>query len=519
MRVARTVRRFSEDEAIVDALFGDESAGIALLDSAGRLIRANRAFTSLARSKPGASAWPGLPEKVQRDLRHGVRDRAKLRLSADVQAGDVQAGAGRSWISLTLTPVEGGGALLRVSDRTHEQELEDQLAQAQRLQAVGELAGGIAHDFNNLLTAILGGVDDLLARTASPADHDDLEHVRASAERGAALVRQLLAFGRQQTLQPQVVAVNTAISDAASLLRRLLGSRILLTLDLEEPGRRVWIDPVQLDQVLVNLAVNARDAMPGGGTLGIASFHRLLLAPETCRGEVVPPGRYAAITVSDTGSGIPAELLPRIFEPFFTTRRDSGGTGLGLSTVHGIIRQSGGFLFVDSEPGRSTTFTILLPRHEAQLWQQEPKAAAAAARPLAGDGRTVLLVEDEAPVRRLAERALIAQGWRVLSAACGQEALEIANPGVGEPPALCCLVSDVIMPGLDGPSLLEALRRTRPELPAILVSGYADAGLRERLAGADIHFMPKPFAMRDLIAAVADHCPTSLPLEERGARV
>ncbi len=370
---------------------------------------------------------------------------------------------------------------------------------------MGELAGGIAHDFNNLLTAIVGATEDLRIRAAGrPQDLADLDLVRQSAERGASLVRQLLAFGRQQTLQPRVVALNDAISATATLLRRLLGARVVLTLALEEPGRQVLIDPTQLDQVLVNLAVNASQAMQQGGALTIATGHALRLSAGKCGGDVIPPGRYVTLSVTDNGPGIPPEVLPRIFEPFFTTKRDTGGTGLGLSTVHGIVRQSGGYMSVSSAAGQGTRFDILLPRHEEATWQAAlPQAAAlpVAPAPRRSASRTLLLVDDEVPVRTLVERVMVRAGWQVIAAGSAEEALELVEAG-DLAPALACVISDVAMPGMDGPALVRALRCLQPDLPAILMSGYAEQSLRKSLQAADICFVSKPFSMGDLRAAL-----------------
>ncbi len=469
-------------------MFLDTTDGVALIDLDGTVQKVNdkfRAFMGIGEGQnlpPEATALKAGQTKITR-----------------------RVGEKRLVLLISHLPVPGSGAILRVSDHTHEQDLEDQLAQAQRLQAVGELAGGIAHDFNNLLTAILGAADDLRARAEDgAADARDIDLVRQSALRGAGLVRHLLAFSRQQTLQPRVLALNEAVRATTTLLQRLLSGGVHLEINLEEPGRQVRIDPTQFDQVLINLAVNASHAMPNGGTLRISTGHDLKLAPELFGGETVPPGRYARLSVEDTGTGIPPEILPRIFEPFFTTRRGAGGTGLGLSTVHGIVRQSGGYMAVHSKQGEGTRFDILFPRHEdAAAWQPAPAAPAPVVpAPRPTTSRTLLLVDDEAPVRQLAERVLIRAGWRVVAAACAEDALELVDAG-DLAPALACVVSDVVMPGMDGPALVRALRLEHPGLPAILMSGYADAGLRQSLQDADIQFLHKPFAMADLTAVLA----------------
>jgi two-component system cell cycle sensor histidine kinase/response regulator CckA len=500
--------RRGQDPDIVDSLFSDATDGIALVDSTGTVLRANPRFADLAGVSAGMPAWLRLPPQSVVSLANALH--AGRACTVDTAGTDW---ARRAVLRVALLPAPHGGALMRLSDHTHERDLEDQLNQAQRLQAVGELAGGIAHDFNNLLTAILGAADDLRLRARQDADREDIDLIRDSSARGAALVRQLLAFSRQQTLQPRVLALNDAVRATASLLHRVLGASVTLKLQLEEPGRLVRIDPTQLDQVLVNLAVNARHAMSEGGELTIATGRRLLLQAETLGGEQVPPGRYASLIVRDTGAGIPPDVLPRIFEPFFTTRRDRGGTGLGLSTVHGIVSQSGGFITVDSAPGLGTSFTILLPRHEGPAgWRPAPPPAASLPAPTApAAGRTVLLVDDEAPLRRLAERVLARAGWQVMTASCGEEALAIAGPGdPGDAEegaagvALSAVVSDVVMPGLDGPDLVRRLRATRPHLPALLMSGYADSALRAELASADITFLSKPFTMADLTRALEE---------------
>lgn len=326
-----------------------------------------------------------------------------------------------------------------------------------------------------------------------------------SAGRGAALVKQLLAFARQQALRPRVVDLNIAVSAMGELLRRLLGSRVRLTIALEEPSRRVRMDPTQLDQVIMNLALNARDAMPEGGALRIATGHAVVLSPETIGTETLPAGRYAMLEVVDSGAGIPPEVLPRIFDPFFTTKREQGGTGLGLSTVHGIVRQSGGFIAVDSRRGEGTRFRIWMPRHEGPADPVVPAAMVApptaspppppAPEPPPG-GPAVLLVEDEVPLLRLAERALRRAGFEVMSAGCSEEALEMLDRSGAVPLAL---VSDVVMPGLDGLELTARLRDRWPELPVLLVSGYAEAALGRDLAAERIRLMAKPYSLGALV--------------------
>jgi two-component system cell cycle sensor histidine kinase/response regulator CckA len=467
---------------LTQALLADPGAAVALLDGEARIVEAGPGLAALG----GTAAT--LAEPVASEIKDAVRHRKMLAASAELITPE-----GRVPVSVSLVPtgLSAPAAVLRMVDLRPERALQSQLAQAQRLQAVGQLAGGIAHDFNNLLAAISGAAEDLGSQTAAEGQ-DDLAQIRSSAARGADLVRQLLAFGGQQTLQPRVVALNDAVRSAAALLGRLLGPGISLRLELEEPGRLVKVDPNQLDQVLVNLAVNARDAMQAGGTLTIATGRRLLLRPEADGAQVLPPGRYATIEVRDTGAGIPKDVLPHIFEPFFTTKRGRGGTGLGLSTVHGIVRQSCGFLSVQTHAGHGTCFRITLPRHEAPLSIQD-SAAPRVPLPLAEHQAKLLLVDDEGAVRRVVARALGRAGWEVVEAACGDDALDLDSGNFS------LLVSDVMMPGLDGPNLVRALRARQPGLPAILISGYADAAQRTQLAQEDIWFLAKPFAMADLV--------------------
>jgi two-component system cell cycle sensor histidine kinase/response regulator CckA len=460
---------------------------VLLIDGAGHILRRGGLWHAFPDSEHSVFAL--VTESAAASLRTALSQGRDLVLATS---------AAGHHVSLTLTPVSGGGhvaAIIRFTDTARIHDLEEALAQAQRLQEVGELAGGIAHDFNNLLTAILGAADDLAAR-ATEQDQPDLAQITASAKRGAELVRQLLAFSQRQTLQPRVLVLDEAVRNAASLLSRLLGNRTNLVLDLQAPGRLVHMDATQLDQVLMNLAINARNAMVEGGTVTIATDWRLVLRAEDPLHEGVPPGRYATIEVTDTGSGIPPDILPRIFDPFFTTRRGEGGTGLGLSMVQGIVRQSGGYLSVRSKPGEGTCFRITLPRHEPATL--DPAAPAPPEAPDAGTRvpHHVLLVDDDDAIRRLVKRALTRAGWQVTDADGAEAALH------GDCTQIDCVVSDVSMPGMDGPGLVRALRVRHPKLPAVLISGYADARQRRELAKEDIAFLPKPFAMAELTAVV-----------------
>jgi len=307
----------------------------------------------------------------------------------------------------------------------------------------------------------------------------------------------LLAFARQQRLQPRVIPLNDAVAGIAPLLQRVLGQGVRLDLALETPGRWVLFDPAQLDQVILNLTVNAREAMPGGGTLRIATGHRVVLRPEGEGAAALPPGRWVVLEVGDTGSGIPPEVLPRLFEPFFTTRLEKGGTGLGLATVQGIVAQSGGHIAVESAPGQGTTFRIHLPRQAAAAPLPVPAALPEAAAP--ASGATVLLVEDEAALRLLGTRLLERAGYVVLAAESAEAALDLVQAGAV--PSL--LVSDVAMPGDDGIALARRLRQRWPGLPVLLLSGYAEAMLGGDVAVAGFRILGKPFRAADLLRDVA----------------
>ncbi len=507
----RLIDRFKDDQDdVLRTLFDSGLAGRMVCDMDGRIVRVNRTLAGLVGKEVNllmgapASGVFAIEKRAQswQELFHVLTGVAAPHNFVTWMAGE---GAPAVEVFPTKVVESDGtisGLILRFADITVQRHLEAQLAQSQKLQAVGELAGGIAHDFNNLLTAVIGAAEDIIARVyIDPETREDITQIKASAERGAALVRQLLAFGRQQTLQPRVVAINDAIDEIAVLLRRLLGSKVRLELDLEQPGRKVRVDPVQLDQVLVNLAVNARDAMVDGGQMILRSGHALLLRPLVRGQETIPPGRYVVIEVQDTGAGIPPDVLPRIFDPFFTTKRDHGGNGLGLSTVHGIVRQSEGFLAVESEVGKGTSFRIYLPRFESDVFPEQPEIPTLPPPPAAAIAnervRTVLIVDDEDEVRRLAVRQFSRAGWQVIAAEDGETARDMLFEIHDQ--QLDLVISDVVMPRLDGPSLVRLLRGLRPGLPALLVSGYADEALRRELASEDIVFMPKPYSLKSLI--------------------
>jgi two-component system cell cycle sensor histidine kinase/response regulator CckA len=494
---------------LVAVLLDDASGPACVIDPSGLLVRCNSALVALC---------SGLTTKVGQNVTELFsatdRDAICADITATMQAEPavprscaamMPSGNEEVNVRLVILPLHGGGALLRFTDLSEQRQLEARLAHSQKLQATGQLAGGIAHDFNNLLTAILGAADGILGRDTDPETRDDAAQIRDSAQRGAALVRQLLAFGRQQRLEPRVMAVNAAIEDVSGLLRRLLGGQIRLVLALEQPGRQIRADPSQFDQVLINLAVNARDAMQTGGELIVRSGHITLYRPMLLGAETVPPGRYVMIEVHDTGEGIPPEVLPRIFDPFFTTKRERGGSGLGLSTVHGIVRQSDGFLAVDSERGRGTSVRIYLPRCEGAsdiLIPPPPIQAMAAAPPEVKRG-WVLLVDDEDPVRRLASRALTRAGWEVIDADSGESALEML---VNLPESPVAMVSDMVMPGMDGGTLCRAVRAriNVPNLPVILVSGYVESHIQQGLDGASTRFLAKPYSLAELVATLSD---------------
>lgn len=484
-----------------------ESLPVALMKFApdGQLRSANRAARELLGNESLAGlSFHELFEDLGRPVNDWLADVVEERLPAGAEILHARRGGEENFIQVQLRRiVELGrpGALAILTDGSALKKLEAQFNQSQKMQAIGQLAGGIAHDFNNLLTAISGHCDLLLLRHGrADSEYSDLEQIRQNANRAAALVSQLLAFSRKQSLKPTRLDLQDLLSELTHLLNRLVGERIRLKLAHDPLLGPIRADRRRLEQVLMNLVVNARDAMPEGGTIRIETEAVTLQEP-TPRGKVVlPPGEYAVIRVIDTGCGIPAERLDKIFEPFFTTKRVGEGTGLGLSTVYGIVKQSGGYVFVSSEIGHGTTFELHFPVHEMTAAdiappREEPRKIVARK----GEG-VVLLVEDEAPVRAFASRALRMRGYTVLEAENAEAALKtLEDPGL----EVDIFVTDVVMPGMDGPSWVKRALEDRPNVKVVFVSGYAeDAFAEDQARIPNSVFLAKPFSLNDLTTTV-----------------
>lgn len=501
-------------QTYVETLLSLLPFGLAMVDRDGRFLYMNRAFMRAANLPEGKMPrYPG--DIVVGEDKGPLADMIRRHSSGQQVGGDLSirlAGQSGDPVSMRIVGVRGLGeaaVLLSLKDSSEESRLKRQVAQASKMQAVGQLAGGVAHDFNNILTAVLGACDLMLMRhTPGDSDYDDIQQIRSNANRAASLTRQLLAFSRQQTLRPQILQLPDVISEVSHLLKRLIGETVQLSVHHGRGLGAVRADPGQLEQVIINLAVNARDAMPGGGTLTIETFPVTAADVRQMGNEFMPPADYCALRISDTGTGIPPDILPKIFEPFFTTKDVGKGTGLGLSTVYGIIKQSAGFIFADSKPGEGTSFSIYLPVHRAA--GDAPAAPQPPAKPKKsqwGSG-TILIVEDEDMVRAVAERALTRAGYSVVTAAQGEEGLE----RFAEMEKVDLVISDVVMPTMDGPAMVRAMRAKRPNLPVLFMSGYAEEQLRQSIDIDHVAFLPKPFSVAQLAEA------TSAALDEAAHR-
>ncbi|TGQ17669.1 MULTISPECIES: ATP-binding protein [unclassified Mesorhizobium] len=508
--------------------FNSTPMAIAGVDASGRILRTNAPFLQLFSSVVDRDAvdrrvrFETIVHERDRPAFAAAFEKARQRQANIEPIDSVLPGNEERHIRFYVNAVadSAGGegaeesAIVYAVETTEQKALEGQMAQSQKMQAVGQLAGGIAHDFNNVLTAIIMA-SDLLLTNHRPSDPSfpDIMNIKQNANRAASLVRQLLAFSRKQTLRPEVLNLTDVLADLRMLLARLVGNDIKLKID---HGRDLWpvkVDIGQFEQVVVNLAVNARDAMPSGGDLTVRTRN---VTADECKSfayRELTPADYVLVDVEDTGSGIAPDVLKKIFEPFFTTKEVGKGTGLGLSMVYGIIKQTGGFIFCDSEVGKGTVFRIFLPRHIAEVKKQPepgeaPAAAAAApakpadtAKDLSGSA-TVLLVEDEDAVRMGGVRALTSRGYTVHEASSGVEALEVFEALGGK---VDIVVSDVVMPEMDGPTLLGELRKRQPDIKFVFVSGYAEDAFAKNLpADAHFGFLPKPFSLKQLATIVKD---------------
>lgn len=499
----------ASERSDIDTVSTDfENVPVALLKftADGALRSLNRAARELLGDMPVAGlAIHDLFEDLGRPVGDWLSDIVTERLPAEAQVLRVRRATDDSFVQVQLRRiVEQGrpGALAVLSDATALKTLEAQFTQSQKMQAIGQLAGGIAHDFNNLLTAISGHCDLLLLNhDRDDGDFADLEQIRQNANRAAGLVSQLLAFSRKQTMKPETLEIAEVLSELTHLLNRLVGEKIKLRLAHDVGLGAIRADKRQLEQVMMNLVVNARDAMPDGGAIRIETEAVRLDEPMMRDKATVPAGEYSVIRVIDTGTGISEEKLPKIFDPFFTTKKIGEGTGLGLSTVYGIVKQSGGYIFVASEVGRGTVFEIFFPVQEVILAAEPAPVEEAPAKILMRKGEgVVLLVEDEAPVRAFASRALRMRGYTVLEAENAEEALKtLEDPGL----EVDIFVTDVVMPGLDGPSWVRLALETRPNVKVVFVSGYAEDVLAADQARIpNSVFLPKPFSLNDLTTTV-----------------
>jgi two-component system, cell cycle sensor histidine kinase and response regulator CckA len=492
--------------AHIQSLLGILPLGLALADRDGRFLFLNDAFCRAVNLPAGSKPiYPG--DLVVREDKAAVADSVRRFATGQAMTGDIAVrlrDQPEEPVALTIAGARGLGdaaVLLSIKDNSEESKLKKQVAQATKMQAVGQLAGGVAHDFNNILTGIIGHCDLMLMRhTPGDSDYDDIQQIKNNSNRAASLTRQLLAFSRQQTLRPQILQLPDIVSEISNLLQRLLGETVTLTVKHGRNLGAVRADPGQLEQVIVNLAVNARDAMPRGGALTIQTYGVSTAEVRKLGSDILPIADYTALSVSDTGTGIDPELLAKIFEPFFTTKDVGKGTGLGLSTVYGIVKQSGGFIFADSTMGKGTSFVIYLPVHSS-----EAAPAPALVKPKVKPTETwgtgiILLVEDEDMVRAVAERALVRNGYTVVTAPNGEDALEILEGRTD----INLIVTDVVMPIMDGPTMVRKVRESLPKMPILFMSGYAEEQLRKMIDLDNIAFLPKPFSVQQLSEAVRD---------------
>ena len=510
--------------------FQNTPMAIATVDKTGRIARSNARFASAFEDMLKRSEGLG----DERSILSVVAERDRPALEAAIRkAGEGQGdiapveaaltGSSERWASFFVSAVEdedhdGEAAIVYALETTAQRTLENRVYQQQKMESVGQLAGGIAHDFNNVLSVIMMATDFLLnAHKPTDPSFQDIIQIKQNANRGAALVRQLLAFSRKQTLRPQVLDLNETLSDLTMLLRRLIGEKVTLIPAFSRDLWPVKADISQFEQVIVNLAVNARDAMPDGGKLTVRTANVPANESDAFSYKGMPSADHVLVEVTDTGTGIPPDIIDKIFEPFFSTKEVGKGTGLGLSTVYGIVKQTGGFIYVDSKSG-NTSFRIFLPRYVAgaeEALPQIPDAdapaiagamsaadtmARAAAADLTGQG-TILLVEDEEGLRALNARGLTSRGYTVLEASNGVEAIEVLE----KQGHVDLVVSDVVMPEMDGPTLLKELRRRDPTVKVIFVSGYAEEAFQKNLPEQEPYqFLAKPFTLKQLVSKVKE---------------
>ena len=485
---------------LATAVFRDAPVGVAIADADGRIVEANNAFTDFL----GAGAGRNIGDLVEAADKATVLDLLlKAKDTAHGNAAELRPiGQPERMAELYAAPANGGSGrvILYLVDVSEQKMLETKFAQSQKMQAVGKLAGGVAHDFNNILTVIIGNSEFLLMRhTAGDPSFNEINLIHQDALRAANLVKQLLAFSREQTMQPKVLALNGAIAEMHQLLSRLVGEGIEIKLENAPDLWPVNADESQLTNAIMNLVVNARDAMPKGGTITIRTANQTVSHAMPLGAAIMPADEYVRIDVTDQGSGIAKEHIGKIFDPFFTTKPVGQGTGLGLATVYGIVKQTGGYINVDSDLNKGTTFSIFLPRFKGEMPVAQVESAPA--RDITGQD-TVLLVEDEEAVRSFAARALRVRGYKVLEAPGGEEALELVR---NHPGPIHLLITDVVMPNMDGPTLVRNLKRLRPEIAVIFMSGYAEEAFRRNEQNtADMHFLPKPFGLKQLAAKVKD---------------
>lgn len=506
---------------ILDQFIAHSPIPMALLDTAGTLLFGNYAFHTLTQH----TLTNALPVYFETLFSKPKYEEAKQSLKGFIEGSitpepvvfELTLPSGVEMIvSCYASNFSDTHILLHLINITEQKQLELRFAHSQKMQAVGQLAGGVAHDFNNLLTAMIGFCDLLLMRhPAGDQSFADIMQIKQNANRAANLVRQLLAFSRRQTLQPKIIELTDVLAELSNLIRRLIGENIELKMIHGRDIPNIRADQGQLEQVLINLAVNARDAMKGGGTLtirtSVININKMyplpseLIAPSD-EDTNIPDGQYVRVEVVDTGTGIPRDMIQKIFEPFFSTKEVGSGTGLGLSTVYGIIKQTGGFVYVASTEGVGTDFSLFFP----VVSQEEADAAKATEQhemhkevhqDLTGSC-TILLVEDEMPVRTFAARALSNKGYKIIEADCAETALELMEEHGSE---VELIITDVIMPGMTGPQMIEEISPKYPEIKVIFMSGYAEEAFVDNYGTErDFNFLAKPFTLKQLASKVKD---------------